>query len=255
MLKMLSFVASAAFVAAAFFQSIPAGAAELGVTPVTFTLAKGASSGMLTVENRGSDPVRLQVSVTSWSMNPQGEMQVKPTDDIVAFPGLVTLMPSEKRVIRFGIVNNPPSETEKTYRIFLHELPSLESSLGEKNGATFSVHTTFGIPIFIPPSESVKHVSVSALNVAGGHVRVIFANTGTVHTSVSEIRIAGTDNTGRTVFLNVQHGWYVLANNDRVFDVKLQHPDCAKLANVTATVYSDAGTVSKSLSVPSGSCR
>jgi archaellin len=130
----------------------------------------------------------------------------------------------------------------------------LQSALGQKTGETFTIRTTFGIPVFIPPAAGVKKVDVSDVTVAGGRVRVTFTNSGSVHTSVSDVRITGTDAAGRTIFSNLQHGWYVLAENDRLFEAKLDHNECAKLANLTATVYSDAGTVAKSVAVR-GTCK
>ena len=77
----------------------------------------------MTVRNDGDQRLRLQVSVMAWNQNKLGEMVLDPTDDIIFYPNLLTLEPGAQRNLRVG-VNGAVVAREKSYRIFVEELPS-----------------------------------------------------------------------------------------------------------------------------------
>ena len=85
---------------AAFPSWAQAGA--LSISPVRIMLASGTTSGLMTVRNESPDPVRLQLSLHTWQENPDGTMQLAPTEDLVVFPGLLQLKPNESRKVRIG---------------------------------------------------------------------------------------------------------------------------------------------------------
>src|SRR5262245_20832967 len=108
----------------ALFCALPraAHASEFDVSPVTLTLNGQMTSTMLTITNRGSEAVRFHVSAFAWDQRPDGEMVLNPTTDVVFFPAMLTLNPKEARNLRVG-TNVKPGAVEKTYRIFVQELP------------------------------------------------------------------------------------------------------------------------------------
>ena len=61
-------------------------------------------------------------------------IELAPTQDVVFFPALLTLKPGEERRIRVGSTAAPGS-IEKTYRIFVEELPASGRDVGGLRGA------------------------------------------------------------------------------------------------------------------------
>src|ERR1700722_20328393 len=97
-------------------------AASFEVSPVALSLSAATTTGIVDVTNLSKDPVRLQVTGFAWRQGPDGEIQLGPTDELTFFPALVSLKPGEDRKIRVG-VKAAPGLLEKTYRIFVEELP------------------------------------------------------------------------------------------------------------------------------------
>src|SRR5690242_18679451 len=78
-------------------SALPASAGQFDVKPIRITLSKGATSDTLTIENQASTPLRLQIGGYAWSSDPLGGVRLSPTEDLIVFPTLVTILPMEHR--------------------------------------------------------------------------------------------------------------------------------------------------------------
>jgi len=223
-------------------------AATFSVDPISVTLLKGNSSATIAVTNQSGTKLRLQVSGFAWTQSTGGELKLTPTDDLVFFPQLLTLDPGEAKRIRVG-VTAPQGATEKTFRVFMEELPSLASVIAPAAGAQLTIRMKIGVPIFVRPLGAVT-VSGEARNVAirGGSLQFDLANTGNVHFSVQDVRIAATTAAGVPAFSQDLTGWYVLAGETRHFVVPLTKQRCASLASVTIATKTDAGSFKNAFS-------
>lgn len=76
--------------------------------------------------------------------------------DLVATPIVLNLAPGETRVIRVGLRSQSPFDTERSYRVFVREIPS---SFDGGMGLQFAVR--IGVPVFVPPAGE-KLMTVSA---------------------------------------------------------------------------------------------
>jgi P pilus assembly chaperone PapD len=116
-------------------------------------------------------------------------MSLKPTDDVVFFPQLLTINPREDRKVRVG-VTAPPAAAEKTYRLFVEELAP-EQRPQHSSTPQVLVLTKMGIPIFLDPP--LPSVSGSIDSMRMNHGRFLFAvkNTGNVHFSLNKVRVSG----------------------------------------------------------------
>ena len=103
-------------------QAGAAAAATFTVDPTQIFLSGRTGSVLLTLRNESTETLQFQLSVFAWAQSPSGEMQLEPTEDIVFFPTLLTLKPKETRRVRVGSAT-PQEVREKTYRIFVEELP------------------------------------------------------------------------------------------------------------------------------------
>jgi fimbrial chaperone protein len=103
----------------------PAGTFQ--VNPIRITFSPKSSSALLTVRNDSTEKIRFQVGVFEWDQTPQGEMLLNSTDDLIFYPNLLAIDPGEERNIRVG-TNKFIVASEKSYRIFVEELPPVENS-------------------------------------------------------------------------------------------------------------------------------
>src|SRR5688572_14556672 len=72
-------------------------ATTFSVNPTRIHLSQRASSALLSLRNDSAQALRFELSVFSWSQSASGEMTLEPTEDIVFFPSLLALAPSEER--------------------------------------------------------------------------------------------------------------------------------------------------------------
>jgi len=216
--------------------SCAARAGGLNVTPIQIHLSPSSTKAMLTLRNDGAEPVRYQVSATSWNQTSRGEMQLAPTTEVVFFPALFTLKPGEERNVRVG-VGTPFGPVEKTYRVFVEELPPPEKP---RSASQVRVLTRVGVPVFLAPSRAVERRTIDRLEARGGRASFRVVNDGTLHFRGDVVRLRGVDANGRRLFDREQRGWYVLAGG--ALEYRFDRPrDCAGLAAVVAEVSGENG--------------
>ena len=229
----------------------PAAASSFAVDPTLIQLSPRASSSLLAVKNESPQAVTLQVSAFAWAQSAQGDMQLAPTDDIVFFPALLTLQPGEQRRIRIGTTAALGGSVERSYRLFVEELPP-ERRVGDTT--VVSVLTKMGIPIFLQPSTSKAQAGLRNLTTDSGAFSFRLENTGSVHFVPSAVRVVGVGATGETVFDRNLQSWYVLAGGTRVFTVPTPAPDCSRLRSLAVEVQVGDSVVKERLETPRGTC-
>jgi fimbrial chaperone protein len=229
----------------------PAAAANFNVNPTQVFLSAKATSALVTVRNDSSQPLRFQLSVFAWDQSPSGELMLAPTDDIVFFPALLTLGPNEERKVRVGRVT-APAEREKTYRIFIEEMPPLEA-VGTSGGAAVQVLTKMGVPIFVRPAKETATAAIGELENRGGAVRFSLSNTGTVHYVPMQVVLRGLAGTS-PVFEQKLDAWYVLAGGRRDFTAAVPAKDCARVTSLVVEVAVNGSSLTQTLDAPAGAC-
>ena len=160
-------------------------AATFTVEPTQIVFSNRTNSVLLTLRNESTETLRFELSVFKWDQSPSGEMQLEGTEDIVFFPALLTLAPGESRRVRVGSATEF-DKVEKSYRIFVEELPPLD-----RQGNGVRVLTKMGIPIFLKPAKEVASANLSNLGQKSGKVFFTLSNEGTVHFVPKEIRVRG----------------------------------------------------------------
>src|ERR1700736_161714 len=102
----LFFSLAAVAAASAFFAAgSPAGASNLNVQPLGIHLRANRTSDTITVENRGTETVRIQVTGFAWDEDAAGKMKLDATTDLVFYPYLLTIEPGMKKSVRVGLQN------------------------------------------------------------------------------------------------------------------------------------------------------
>ncbi len=131
MTTMFSRMMAATTLAVALFSGTAVQAASsVLVWPVYQIIESDQNGSALWLENRGAEPVSLQVRVLAWKQENFSEKYADQTN-VVASPPFATVPPGQRQLIRL-IRNTPvPANTEQAYRIIIDEIPSPLNSAGE----------------------------------------------------------------------------------------------------------------------------
>ena len=110
-------------------------AANLVVSPVQIYLdsahGQRLANTVLYLTNRGDKTVKYQLSTYIWSQTPQKPLDLTPTDDLIFFPQILSIDPGETQKVRLA-TTTPATLQEKTYRVYLEELPP-EAQVAKNN--------------------------------------------------------------------------------------------------------------------------
>lgn len=232
-------------------QAESGGAATFTVNPVQVYLSAKTRSVILTLRNVSDGTLRFQLDAHAWDQDERGEMALQPTRDIVFFPALVTLAPGEERNIRVGTAT-PQAANEKTYRIFVEELPPPAGTILPPGQVR--VLTKVGIPIFIEAIKASAAARVDDARLRAGAVSFAVRNTGTVHFVVQSVRLVGFGPAGERIVEGAEEGWYVLPGGVRRYEMTLPAADCARIRSLAIEVQTSRTTLNERVDAPAGAC-
>lgn len=230
--------------------SPPASAGEFRVTPIRVDLAAGGKgSGVISVINEGVDPISFQIQAREWTQDADGKDVYTETAGLVFFPQLMTAKGGETKVVRVG-TKTPPPPHEKSYRLFIEEIPKRE----EAKGAVVRVAFRFGVPIFHLPAVEKKEGVLEEAKVEKGSFSVRIRNTGTVHLKVDEMEVVGKNTAGEEVFREKPSGWYVLVGSSRVQSISIPAEVCARISTLSVSARCEEIILQKEMSAGEGWC-
>lgn len=227
-------------------------AATFRVEPIHVFLGAKGKSALVTVTNESQETIRFQVTVFAWDQNRKGEMKLEPTEEVVFFPKLFTLDPGKSQKIRVGVTSTPLS-VERTFRMFVEELPPVERPTPEA-GTRVRVLTKMGIPIFVEPPEKKPLAAIGGLVLADGELKFSVENQGNVHFSLFGVKVTGLRQDGTTAFDRRAEGWYVLAKGARDYQLRLTPDDCAGVAQVVVEAETELGAIRAQIPVDPQTC-
>lgn len=226
-------------------------ASSFTVNPTRVYLSASTTSVLMTLKNESPGALRMQIKARRWAQAPDGEMLLSATDDLIVFPALLTLRPGEERKIRVA-PSTPFGATEKTYRLYVEELPPAAS--GKAEGASVRILTRLGIPVFLQPARPQAAALVRDVALSGGKVAFQLANTGNSHYLPTSIAVRGFTAAGLAVRDWPVSGWYVLAGTARAFAVPLDRPACERVRSLLVEVRIGETILKSPLATPGGAC-
>jgi fimbrial chaperone protein len=230
-------------------NAAPAWASAFQVSPVRLPLTASKSNGILALRNQSPETLRFQVTGFAWSQSPSGEMLLAQTTDIVFFPTMLSLKPGEARNLRVGAAV-AIGATEKTYRIFVEELPPIDDT-GTVNAVR--VLMKMGIPIFLEPSKPVATPSIDALAMQGQRLAFALRDTGNAHFFTKKVHVSALGDAGQSLFEQDLPAWYVLGGSSRDYTLDLPGSAC-KASRLQVRVETDGTTIESFLPTPNGAC-
>jgi len=228
-------------------------AATFSVDPISLSLPKGDSSASVAITNQSSQPLRLQITGFGWEQKPDGEMDLTPTDALVFFPQLLTLEPGATRRVRIG-VTAAQGANEKAFRVFMEELPSLQSVTTPQQPAV-TIRMKIGIPVFVSANTTAAvKGTVRNVEARNGALSFDVVNTGNTHFSIQTVHLDGKNAGGASVIAQDINGWYLLPGDVRHFSVPLAGDRCAELRSLAVQVHTNTVAFSNTFADLSKQC-
>ena len=221
-------------------------AAQVQVTPVQVRLTPEASSTLVTVTNAGQAAMRFEVNAKAWAQSSSGDTQLEPTQDLAFYPAIFELAPGATRRVRVGVLARP-GRGEKTYRLFIEQLPRFD---GQVVGV--QVLTRLSLPVFAGESATAARPTIADAHVEGGALRLRVINAGEAHFSIRSVHVSGQDASGSTSFDRRESGWYVLGGGERAYTVTLD--GCHTLADLDVEVDTDVSPLRARVPVSASDC-
>jgi len=122
-------------------------ASSLLIWPVDPVIEAEARATALWLENRGDQPVVLQLRVFAWTQQ-QGENQHDATNEVVGTPPMIEIAPGGRQLVRLTRVTAAPDGQERAYRVIVDEIPRGAPASGPA-GAGVQFQLRYSIPLFV----------------------------------------------------------------------------------------------------------
>jgi fimbrial chaperone protein len=208
--------------------------ADFSIVPIGVVLTPQKSTDLITIHNRASKAVRLQLSGFIWDQTPEGKMKLTPTDEVVFYPPLVTVDANEDRIIRVGAAA-PFGFAEKAYRLIAQELPPPPESLspGAEKAVVSKVIvlTKVSVPIFMKAPSTVHSDSIVRAELRNGRLSFLIKNDGNTHITLGRPLVQGLGAGDKSVFTsgNTPRTNYVLAGEAVPHEVDIPSKECSEI--------------------------
>jgi fimbrial chaperone protein len=240
----------AALALAVVLSAHAARAGEVEVVPVLISLSRAEKSAVIRVRNRSPEPARYQIGVFSWDQTLEGEMKLAPTEEILAFPRVLSLQPNEEKIIRVG-AKTAFGPVEKPYRMFIEEMPPPAKP---DQPSRVQVLSRIGLPVFLAPDRAVEKTAIGGVRVEGGKAAFLLQNLGNVHVRPTSVRAVLEDGAGKAVDERTLSAWYVLANAQRAYGFEIPREKCVAVKAFAVEVVLPKETLRARVDVPQGAC-
>jgi len=224
-------------------------AGEWKVTPIRIELDKNAKSGVVTIVNEGTEKLNVQMKAFEWTQDAEGKDVYTETEDIIFFPKIMTIEKQEERILRAGI-KIPAVAKEKTYRLFVEEIPEPKKS----EGVNIAIAIRFGVPIFVKPLKVEAKGEVQKVELSKAVVSAIVKNTGNVHFMINSVSVRGKNDKGEEIFVKDINGWYLLSDVSRIYSAEVPQEICKDVSTIDVQVVTDKLNLSGKADVDKTMC-
>lgn len=241
-----------AFLAVTFisFWPLVSNAGSLSILPIKVFLNKETKTATLDITNLSDEVMSIQVEGFKWWQDNNGQDKYEVTNEIVYFPKIFKIKPQEKKIVRVGYKGGWP-QTEKTFRIYVRQLP-----IAKPSGKAVRMVLNIGVPVFVEPvSKTNGKILIEKVGMSGGRLFAAVKNPGNSFISVSKLIAKGVDNEGTKVFSREASGWYVLAGVTKWFPVEVSPEECSKSREIKVTAKTEKGKAEKSLRITPSMCQ
>jgi P pilus assembly chaperone PapD len=183
-------ILSALFTASMIFSTQVSAGANVGLSPTQILLSPSNKTGVLTVINKDTKPVNLQLDAKSWGMNENGEFIETDTGDFVFYPKTLTIKPQEQASIRVGYMSDFPN-AEKPYRLYINEIPVITQAEPEKNKLNIGLTTALrmSMPVYVTPMNEfpAPQVELGQIKADNQKLRIGVKNLTAYHVDLKKV--------------------------------------------------------------------
>jgi fimbrial chaperone protein len=137
-------------------------------------------------------------------------------------------------VVRTGITS-PPVSTEKSYRLFIEELPQPR----QDNQTAVSIVVRFGIPVFVKPLKEEKKGVIDSPRIGPTSLSTVIRNTGSVNLHLKNVIFTGRDKQGQEIFRRETQGGYLLVGTARPYSAAITPDECRSIASFEIEANND----------------
>ena len=232
--------------------SVPSRAGEFSVNPIRLELGVSVKSGVIAVKNEDKQKLSFQLQAMEWTQSADGKDQYADTPDLLFFPKILSIEPGEEGLIRVG-TKTPVVVTEKTYRLFIEELPD-GSKRPEGSAAQINVLIRFGAPVFVTPPKPQDSLDIESFHLTKGVVTIAAKNTGNRHQLVQGVDLRGTDSAGQQVYALTLADRYLLAGTAKSYTTFITSEQCVKISSLVLEFKTDKVSASRKLDISRTLC-
>ncbi|MDO8264216.1 MAG: fimbria/pilus periplasmic chaperone [Gallionella sp.] len=236
----------------ALLSAAPSSAGEFSVYPIRIDLGASLKSSVLNIKNEDKQTLSFQIDAKEWTQDASSKDQHADTNGLIFFPKIISIAPGEEGLIRVG-ARAAVSPTEKTYRLFVEELPGAAKKL-EGGGAQVNVLIRFGVPVFIAPLKPQDGLDIDGFSLAKGTVSLSAKNTGNRHQVVQGIDLKGSDAGGNQVYALTLADRYLLTGTTKSYTTAIAADQCAKITRLSLEFKTDKLNVARHLDVTRAMC-
>lgn len=176
-------------------------ASSLLIWPINPRIEAGHKAAALWLENRGRQPVSLQVRVLAWRQERLAD-RLDPQQQVVGSPPVVTIAPGKRQMVRLISLQPALPGSEQAYRVLVDEMLQPESAASTHLGVNFQMR--YSVPLFVlgagaAPDEGASSArgELSQLRPQLGYRLVRFEgrrylrlhNQGTAHARLAGVRL------------------------------------------------------------------
>ncbi len=213
--------------------------ASVSINPVRLNLGTQKPVGSLSLTNKGSEAVVLQLDVVAWTQTDGKDIDT-PTDDVLATPPMVSIAPGATQLVRVGLRHVTSSTQERSYRLFLQEIPN--DVPADKSVLQFRLR--FAVPVFVPTTVDETPSLTWDATTNDGELAIRTHNTSSRHVQVLSLSARA----GDANVLSIASPFYVLPGQTRAWTATAH-----SLPNDTVHIdtLTDAGAMRADLPAPS----
>lgn len=218
------------------------------ISPIRLDLDRQDKTDSITIGNDESEKkLEMQAKLFEWTQDANGNDVYVDSNDLVFFPRIFAVDKQDKRVVRVGL-KVPATATEKSYRLFIEELPPAPDP--DKKGAQILFVLRFGVPIFVRPDKEQLAGTIEGIEATPTAAAVVIRNSGNQNFQIQSLSVKSPAGYEKEIV-----GGYVLAGATKHVLAPFPADLCSKLGKLQIVMKTDRiGTIERSFDWDASRC-